>query len=70
MSGEEDLISVSQFCEHWWTEIAKKARRAVVFIDDPSAECLHWNGGIQRLLQAGAEDIKVGRVFAEKVRTS
>ena len=55
----EDLISVSQFCEHWWTEISKKARRAVVFIDDAAAESLHWNGGIQRFTQAGMEDIKV-----------
>lgn len=56
---EEDLIGVSQFCDHWWTEICKKVRRAVVFLDDPSAECLHWNGGIQRLVEAGVEDVKV-----------
>lgn len=33
----------------YWKEIAKKCNRAVVFIDNAAAECLHWAGGVELL---------------------
>ena len=47
-------VSVSQFSEHWWTEICKKVKRAVVFLDAAACECLHWHGGLVRLQESGA----------------
>jgi len=40
---------VRDFNSHVWGEVAKKCRRAAVFIDQPTAECLHWTGGLSRL---------------------
>ena len=45
--------AVTQFGDHWWGEICKKSRRAVVFIDNAAAECLHWHGGLLRLERDG-----------------
>ena len=57
--GGGDSIAVAQFGDHWWGEICKKSRRAVVFIDNAAAECLHWHGGLLRLeRQGGVEAVK------------
>ena len=51
--------AVAQFGDHWWGEICKKTRRAVVFIDGVAAECLHWHGGLLRLERdGGAEAVR------------
>ena len=57
--GGGDGTAVAQFGDHWWGEICKKSRRAVVFIDSAAAECLHWHGGLLRLERyGGVEAVK------------
>ena len=57
--GGSRSAAVAQFGEHWWGEICKKTRRAVVFIDGAAAECLHWHGGLLRLERdGGAEAVR------------
>uniref|UniRef100_H2YU06 Sec1 family domain-containing protein 2 n=1 Tax=Ciona savignyi TaxID=51511 RepID=H2YU06_CIOSA len=41
-----------------WGPVFAKVKGAVVFIDSPCAECLYWNGGPRKLLDAGAVSIK------------
>ena len=41
-----------------WDSICDHVNKAVVFLDAPSAECLHWTGGMQMLLRAGAINVK------------
>ncbi|XP_063777007.1 sec1 family domain-containing protein 2 isoform X2 [Pseudophryne corroboree] len=41
-----------------WEPVLAKSRRAVVFMDEPCAEILHWCGGAELLLAAGALNIK------------
>jgi hypothetical protein len=52
------MAAVKQFGDHFWSEICKKVRRSVVFIDATAAECLHWNGGLARLRESGVEAVK------------
>ncbi|KAM4808312.1 sec1 family domain-containing protein 2 [Rhinophrynus dorsalis] len=49
---------LSAFCLKVWEPVLAKARRAVVFIDSPCAEVLHWCGGAELLLSAGALNVK------------
>lgn len=44
-------------CRHWET-VYNLVNRAVIFIDAISAELLHWQGGLLKLLSAGATDVK------------
>lgn len=47
------------FCRRAWEPVFAKVKRAVVFMDSPCAEILHWAcGGIDALLQAGAHNVK------------
>ncbi|CAH1787281.1 unnamed protein product [Owenia fusiformis] len=39
-------------------DVLLKVKKAVVFIDDSSAECLHWNLGVIELFKAGALAVK------------
>ncbi|XP_046555575.1 sec1 family domain-containing protein 2-like [Haliotis rubra] len=41
-----------------WEDVVLKVNRAVVYVDDPCAELLHWQGGMARLLEAGAVDVR------------
>lgn len=41
-----------------WEKVFAKVKKAVVFMDDRSAEALHWSGGAGALLQAGARNVK------------
>ncbi|XP_032427735.1 sec1 family domain-containing protein 2 isoform X1 [Xiphophorus hellerii] len=41
-----------------WEKVFAKVKKAVVFMDDRSAEALHWSGGAAALLQAGARNVK------------
>ncbi|KAH9627875.1 hypothetical protein HF086_015319 [Spodoptera exigua] len=50
--------SVREFGKAWWSEIYNRIIGAVVFIDDASAECLHYEGGVDTLLSAGAVAVK------------
>ncbi|XP_015745736.1 sec1 family domain-containing protein 2, partial [Python bivittatus] len=50
---------VSSFCQQAWEQVFTKVERAVVFMDSACAESLHWAcGGVSRLLQAGALNVK------------
>uniref|UniRef100_A0A6B0VER6 Putative sec1 family domain-containing protein 2 n=1 Tax=Ixodes ricinus TaxID=34613 RepID=A0A6B0VER6_IXORI len=40
--------------ELWTEEVLPRAKDAVVFLDNPMAEALHWHGGAPRLFEAGA----------------
>lgn len=51
-------VSVKEFGKAWWSEIYNRIIGAVVFIDDASAECLHWDGGLTNLLEGGAVLVK------------
>ncbi|CAN2388453.1 sec1 family, partial [Pristimantis euphronides] len=41
-----------------WEPVLAKSRRAVVFMDEPCAEILHWCGGAELFLAAGALNVK------------
>eukprot|EP00058_Branchiostoma_floridae_P023807 XP_002609297.1 hypothetical protein BRAFLDRAFT_59700 [Branchiostoma floridae] len=41
-----------------WDRVCAKVNKAVVFLDGPSAEILHWSGGAARLFKAGAVNVK------------
>ena len=43
---------------HPWESICHHVNRAVVFLDGPATECLHWVGGMHMLLKAGATNVK------------
>ncbi|XP_059471742.1 sec1 family domain-containing protein 2-like [Neocloeon triangulifer] len=61
MSPKDDRwdSSLDHFINFWWSEVMKKVKDAIVFIDNPAAECLHWNlGGAQALFNAGALGVK------------
>ncbi|KAG6444474.1 sec1 family domain-containing protein 2 [Manduca sexta] len=49
---------VKEFNKSWWTEVYNRIIGAVVFLDDASAECLHWDGGLFNLLDGGAVAVK------------
>lgn len=38
----------------WREEVFPRCQNAVVFLDDAMAEALHWNGGADKLFEAGA----------------
>lgn len=49
----------SFFCQQVWEQVFAKVKRAIVFMDAPCAENLHWAcGGAERLLQTGALNVK------------
>lgn len=49
---------LSVFSRQVWAPVLAKVRRAVVFVDDAVAELLHWSGGLELLLEAGALNVK------------
>ncbi|XP_067891480.1 sec1 family domain-containing protein 2 isoform X3 [Heterodontus francisci] len=51
-------LGLAGFSHHVWEKVCVKVKRAVVFMDEGCAESLHWAGGISRLLQAGALNVK------------
>ncbi|XP_061540368.1 sec1 family domain-containing protein 2 isoform X2 [Phycodurus eques] len=51
--------AVWDFPVQMWDRVLSKVNRAVVFMDDPSAEVLHWSaGGAAALFEAGARNVK------------
>lgn len=58
--------SVKEFGKAWWTEVYNRIIGAVVFLDDASAECLHWDGGLFNLLSGGAISVKTLSPFEVK----
>lgn len=47
-----------EFARACWNEVYNRIIGAVVFLDDYSAECLHWDGGLFNLLTGGAVAVK------------
>ncbi|XP_072295523.1 sec1 family domain-containing protein 2 [Eucyclogobius newberryi] len=52
--GEE----YAQFPLQTWAKVLSKVKKAVVFMDDPCAEALHWSNGAASLFEAGAKNLK------------
>ncbi|KAM3965112.1 sec1 family domain-containing protein 2 [Aphomia sociella] len=50
--------SVKEFSKAWWSEVYNRIIGAAVYLDDASAECLHWDGGLFNLLTGGAVSVK------------
>ncbi|XP_062858163.1 sec1 family domain-containing protein 2 isoform X2 [Trichomycterus rosablanca] len=48
----------TSFPQKTWEKVLSKVNKAVVFMDDACAECLHWGGGAALLLDAGARNVK------------
>ena len=53
--------------EAWWGEVCKKMKNAIIFLDNSASECLHWNGGLERLVSAGAANVKEFSSFEVKI---
>ncbi|KAG8231640.1 hypothetical protein J437_LFUL011481 [Ladona fulva] len=51
-------IDVQKFNDDVWDFICSKVKDAAVFIDEHAAECLHWNGGGMKLINAGASSVR------------
>lgn len=51
-------ISIKEFSKAWWTEVYNRIIGATVFLDDYSAECLHWEGGLYNLISHGTVTVK------------
>ncbi|XP_061086313.1 sec1 family domain-containing protein 2-like [Conger conger] len=49
---------LSAFSRQVWDKVLSKVKKAVVFMDDSCTECMHWNGAMASLLEAGARDLK------------
>lgn len=52
------MVAMKDISITWWQEVYRKVNNAAVFIDNPSAECLHWKGGVMDMLKAGATSVK------------
>ncbi|KAI4889997.1 hypothetical protein NFI96_000148 [Prochilodus magdalenae] len=51
--------SFASFPSHVWEKVLSKVKKAVVFMDEPCAESLHWSvGGAAALFEAGARNVK------------
>lgn len=55
--------TIKETFQYWWNQICLKVDKAVVFLDSQSAESLHWNGGLFKLLEAGAKTVKIFSPF-------
>ncbi|CAL4128006.1 unnamed protein product, partial [Meganyctiphanes norvegica] len=56
-------VRIEHVSEAWWKEACKKVKNSIVFVDNSTAECIHWNGGLSRLLDAGAKNVKEFSTF-------
>ncbi|XP_077986469.1 sec1 family domain-containing protein 2-like [Glandiceps talaboti] len=54
-TGIRSILSCSKAS---WEDVYEKVKKAVVFIDNACAECLHWNGGAIQLFGNGAAEVK------------
>jgi hypothetical protein len=57
------VMTLHQFSQIGWKQICKKVKKAVVYIDNEGAECLHWNGGLMQMIRAGALTVKEFSAF-------
>lgn len=61
------MKSITQASDSHWAKISSYLNHAVVFIDNQSAEVLHWHGGLMRLVNAGATDVKEFSSFEVRI---
>ena len=52
------MKGVSAGVARQWDKVFSHVNKAVVFIENSASELLHWQGGLSRLLHAGATDVK------------
>ncbi|XP_070581895.1 sec1 family domain-containing protein 2-like isoform X2 [Ptychodera flava] len=52
------IRSIASCSSASWEPVFAKVKKAVVFMDNATAECLHWNGGVALLFASGALDVK------------
>ena len=52
------MTSIASVSVNHWDRISSYVNHAAVFIDAGSAEVLHWHGGLMRLVNAGATDVR------------
>jgi len=52
------MKSVNQGIARLWEKVWMHVNHAVVFVDRTAGEMLHWQGGLTRLMNAGATDVK------------
>lgn len=57
------VMTLHQFSQIGWREACKKVKKAVVYMDNEGAECLHWNGGLTQMIAAGAVTVKEFSAF-------
>lgn len=57
------VMTLYQFSQIGWREACKKVNKAVVYIDNEGAECLHWSGGLTQMIAAGAVTVKEFSAF-------
>ncbi|KOB69594.1 Sec1 family domain-containing protein 2 [Operophtera brumata] len=51
--------SVKEFTSACWAEVYNRIIGAVVFVDEATAECLHWEGGLFNIMFNGAKCVKL-----------
>lgn len=51
-------LTLTDLSRHFWTEIRKKVKKSLIFIDEPGIENLHFNGGLKSVLQSGINGIR------------
>ena len=49
---------MNKFTEANINSLLSLVKGSIVFLDDSSAECLHWCNGLSKLLNAGALDVR------------
>lgn len=52
------MKTLSMVSSDLWDTVLADVNKAVVFLDNATAENLHWSGGLSSLVDAGALDVK------------
>ena len=63
MPPVQEGINVYQYSRQIIDEACFHVNKAVVFLDDSTAEVLHWHGGATTLFSAGAIDVREFSAF-------
>lgn len=53
-----DVPNIAEFGRAWWDQARKKMKNSLVYLDAVTCECLHWNGGVASIFEAGATAIR------------
>nr|XP_042895869.1 sec1 family domain-containing protein 2 isoform X3 [Parasteatoda tepidariorum] len=60
---------LSNRTELQWVEINKHVKDALVLMDDAAAECLHWHGGLKKILDGGAISVESFSPFVVRINS-